>query len=82
MISNESKLVNELYQKYPNVFTDKLGCYTGKPVKLELKDNAIQKFCKPRNVPFALKDKIEVEIDRLVREGILTPASNCEWDRL
>lgn len=75
----ESKVVNELYVKFPDVFTDKLGCYKGETAKLELKENAVPRFLKPRPIPFALKSKVEAEIDRLVAEGILSPVNNSEW---
>lgn len=79
LAEEKSKVVNELYQKFPEVFTDKLGCYQGEPAKLVLKDNAVPKFLKPRPIPFSLKSKVEAEIDRLVEIGILTPISNSEW---
>lgn len=75
----ESKVRSEIYQKFPEVFTDNLGCYKGEPAGLELKQNVTPKFLKPRPIPFALKEKVEAEIDRLVEIGILTPVSNSEW---
>ncbi len=75
----ESKVVNDLYEKFPEVFTDSLGCYKGEPARLELKPNVVPKFLKPRPIPFALKSKVEAEIDRLVMEGILSPINNSEW---
>lgn len=73
------KVVSVLYQKFPEVFTDKLGCYKGEAARLVLKDNVVSKFLKPRPIPFSLKSKVEAEIDRLVEMGILTPISNSEW---
>ncbi|XP_046404731.1 uncharacterized protein K02A2.6-like [Ischnura elegans] len=79
IIDAEFKIVNSLYQKFPEVFTDKLGCYKGEPARLVLKDNVVPRFLKPRPIPFSLKNKVEAEIDRLVREGILSPVSDSEW---
>ncbi|XP_039292569.1 uncharacterized protein K02A2.6-like [Nilaparvata lugens] len=76
---HETELINELYNKYPGVFTDKLGCYKGESARLELKDNVYPKFLKPRTIPYALQDKVKAEIERLEQEGILEAVSNSEW---
>ena len=39
--------------------------------KLHLKKGSIPKFCKPRSVPFALRETIERDLDRLDGMGIL-----------
>ena len=36
-------------------------------------------FVKARPVPYSLKDKVAKELDRLVREGIITPVASSEW---
>ena len=51
----------------------------GAKAHIYLKDDVESKFCKPRPVPYALKDRIEQELDRLVQEGILEPVEVSEW---
>ena len=46
---------------------------------LVLQDNTSPKFMKARNVPYALREKIEAELDRLQRDGILEPVSYSNW---
>lgn len=70
---------NALLVKYGEVFRDELGTYRGDPVAIQLKPNAAPKFLKARPVPFAIKDRVEKEIDRLVGENVLRPVSFSEW---
>ena len=46
---------------------------------LQLKPNAVPKFCKECPVPFALKAAVERELDRLESEGTLEKVSYSEW---
>ncbi|PAA68677.1 hypothetical protein BOX15_Mlig034486g1 [Macrostomum lignano] len=71
--------VEQLLQKYSAVFSDGLGCYTGEPLKLRTKPGAQPKFFKARTVPFALKSKVEEQLDREIEQGVLQPVSNSEY---
>ena len=41
--------------------------------------NAKPKFCKPRSVPFALKEAIENDLGRLEQLGVVTKVNYREW---
>ncbi|XP_060881536.1 uncharacterized protein K02A2.6-like [Metopolophium dirhodum] len=78
--SLSSKTERNIFEDFPSVFGDVLGCYKPKVFKLFLKDENIKPiFCKPRVLPFALKDKVSLEIDRLVSEKLLIPLESSEW---
>ena len=47
--------------------------------ELLLKDDAVPVFCKPRPLPFGIREAVKEELDRLVSEGILTPVDQSDW---
>lgn len=71
--------VNALLEQFPSLWKDELGCFNKFKVHLRLKENSVPKFFKARPIPFALKDKVELELDRLVSLGILVPVSNSRY---
>lgn len=70
--------IDSLLEEFADVFKPELGSIKGQPVHLPLRDNAVPKFCKARQVPYALRLKVEAEIDWLVEKGIL-PVPHSEW---
>ncbi|KAK8775598.1 hypothetical protein V5799_031058 [Amblyomma americanum] len=65
--------------EFPEVFEPSLGCCKGPPVKLHKKDAPLPRFLKARPVPYALREKVSAEIDRQVKEGVLSPVRVSEW---
>ena len=47
--------------------------------KIYLKPNCIPKFVKTHPVLYTLKNKIELEIERMVKNNILEPVDVSEW---
>ncbi|XP_028042295.1 uncharacterized protein K02A2.6-like [Bombyx mandarina] len=70
------KLIQE---QYPAVFSDKLGQFNKYKVNLKLKESAHPIFFKPRPVAFALREKVEKEINRLVGLGVLRPVEHSDY---
>lgn len=68
-----------LFLKYSQVFRNELGTFTKGKIELKVKPNAHAKFFKARPVPFALKGKVEEELDRLQNRGVLEPVENSDW---
>ena len=46
---------------------------------LSLKEDATPRFHRPRPVPFAIKDSVGRELDRLEEAGILRKIDHSEW---
>lgn len=71
--------IKDLQLRYPKLFSDKLGTFNKYKIKLLLKEGAKPVFYKARPVAFALRDKVEKEIDRLVGLGILEPIEYSDY---
>ena len=77
----ESNSVNleSLLSTYREVFKDELGTIQGVKAKIYVDENAPPKYFKARPVPYALKEKIELELDRLEKQGQITRVQFSEW---
>ncbi len=74
-----STKLDEMLANHSNLFVPGLGKIEGMEEKLYLKPHAQPKFCHARQVPFAIHEKVEKEIDRQVAEGIIEPVQFSEW---
>ena len=68
-----------LLDKYSEVFKDELGTLKFMKVQLQVHSQVTPKFCKPRPVPFALKEALERELLRLQQLGILQKVNHSAW---
>lgn len=71
--------VESVLAEFPEVFEEGLGTFKGHRVSLHLDPNMKPIQLKARNIPFALRSKVEQEIDRLVKQGVLVPVKFTEW---
>ncbi len=71
--------LQELLGKYENVFQEGLGTMQGFQAKIIVDSQATPRFCKARTVPYAMREKVEEELNRLVMEGVLEPVEHSEW---
>lgn len=72
-------IVKSLTSKYPEVFSDRLGCFNKHTVSLYVKPDSKPIFMKARSVPFALKEKVDQELNRMVQEGILKSVQHSNY---
>ena len=74
-----STRVTALQERYHEVFSESLGMITPFQAKLSVTPAAQPKFFKPRPVPYALREKVESELDRLTQAGVLEKVPYSEW---
>ena len=68
-----------LLRTYTDIFQESLGKMSGIVAKIRVKQGARPKFFKPRPVPYALKDRIEQDLDRLIALRVIEPIQHSEW---
>ena len=61
------------------MFDGKLCTITGFTAELRVKENATPQYFKSRPVPYALREKEESELKRLVKEGVLKKVESSDW---
>ena len=77
--ANTKSKLQQLLQKYQDVFAPGLGKLENIEAKLTLIDDATPKFVKARQLPYAMRPKVEAELDKLEKEGILSKVDHSEW---
>ena len=72
-----SKL-DQILNKHTVIFEEGLGTLRDVKVKLLVDLSVTPKFYKARTIPFALKDRVETEIQKLEASGIISPVDQSD----
>ena len=78
-VQDVEKKLETILQKHGKLFEAELGKMKHVKAKIVLKNAAVPKFYKARPIAYALEPKIEAEVERLVRDGVLSPVSFSDW---
>ena len=65
--------------RYPQVFSNSLGKYTGPKAHIAKLPDCNPVFLRERTLPLAIRAKVKQTIEDMVKEGILTPTENSQW---
>eukprot|EP00066_Takifugu_rubripes_P012215 XP_011601481.1 PREDICTED: uncharacterized protein K02A2.6-like [Takifugu rubripes] len=71
--------LDEVLEEYGKVFKDELGRFKGPPAKIYVDKEAAPRFFKARPVPYAMRGRVEAELDRLLAQKIIEPVKHSEW---
>nr|XP_043895059.1 uncharacterized protein K02A2.6-like [Solea senegalensis] len=78
-VEDREELLQEVLLRHDTVFKDELGTLKGFAAKIHVASDAKPCFYKPRSVPFAMKKKVEQELERLLEEKIIEPVKFSDW---
>ncbi|CAG2235627.1 unnamed protein product [Mytilus edulis] len=76
---NQSRDLNVILEANKEVFKDELGTVKGMKAKIYVDESAVPKYFKARPLPYALKDKVEKELERLEKEGQIQQVEFSDW---
>ena len=68
-----------ILDRHAAVFKDELGLVKDVAAKIHVDDAAQPRFYKPRTVPYALRAKVDQELERLERAGVIEPVLFSDW---
>ena len=71
--------LNKVLQRHKSLFSEGLGTIKPYRATLYVQPGAKPRFCKPRSVPFAIKDALGKELDELEQQGVLVKISSSDW---
>ena len=71
--------LQRVLEKHKEVFQEELGTLNGMEPKIYVDEKASPLYLKARPVPYALKKRVEDELERLEKEGIISPVDFSEW---
>ena len=71
--------LKNLLHEYDSLFKDELGTVTSHKATLRVRPDATPRFFKPRPVPYATKEAIGDELDRMEQQGIIQKIPSSDW---
>ena len=71
--------LDELLKRYDVIFRQQLGKIKDLKATIRVQSEATPKFFKPRPIAYALRERVEQELERLVAIGVIEPISHSEW---
>lgn len=75
----KKETLEDVLGEYREVFKDELGRFRGPPVKIYADKEAAARFFKARPVPYAMRGRVEAELNRLLTQEIIEPVKHAEW---
>ena len=76
---NISNIIDDIVNQFPAVFEQKVGKIPDFTCSLKLRENSKPVFLKAREVPFALRDKVNEELRMLERDDIIRKVDCSDW---
>ena len=71
--------LKDILKRHESLFRPELGLARNIDAKLYVEPDANPRFCNARPVPYALREKVENELNRLQADGIIEPVQFAEW---
>ncbi|XP_037876915.1 uncharacterized protein K02A2.6-like [Bombyx mori] len=74
-----NKLINEIVSRHKSLFDGTLGKYTGGTAELIVRPDAVPIYCRARPLPYALRERVDAELDAMLAAGVIKPVDHSDW---
>ena len=74
-----SRALQDILNQYSELFKDGMGTLQGTTVKIHIQQDARPRFFRARPVPYALRDKVTAELERLRKADVIEPVQYSDW---
>lgn len=71
--------LSQLLHFFNDAFRDELGTLKDEKVSIHFDPSLPPKFCKARSLPYAMREKVEKELQHLQDQGIISPVKYSKW---
>jgi hypothetical protein len=78
-LTKETESLETILSSHSCLFEGGLGTVSGPPVHIHTDTEAKPIFCRPRPIPYALKNKVEKELERLQESKVIKPVEISDW---
>lgn len=78
-VSSVNSDLDVILDRYKQVFDGGLGCYSGGTATLRVREGAAPVFRRARPLPFALRGRVDAELDGMLRSGVIEPVDCADW---
>lgn len=76
---NKTDIVNCIISRHKSLFDGTLGRYNGGSVELSVRDGAQPVYCRARALPYALRERVDAELDSMLAAGVIEPVDRSDW---
>lgn len=77
--STPDELVQQIENDFAPIFEQSIGVLPDKVCSLQLRPNSKPVVLKPRPLPFAIRESVELELHKLTTAGVITKIENSDW---
>lgn len=70
--SANDTFLEKLFNRYSEVWSGGLGRYSGGTARLVVREGATPVFCRARPLPYALRDRVDAELDRMLAAALVS----------
>ena len=74
-----SRALQDVLDQYSDLFKDRMGTLQGTTVKIHIQQDARPRPLLARPVPYALKEKVTAELERLCKADVIEPVQFSDW---